>query len=320
MRSLSALLPALVSALALAQGTTPQTISVFYPANAHTLTAGSNTTLTAKGGGSGNLVTFASTTPAICTIGTSTAGASNTSTATLSAVASGECIITASQAGNAQYAAAQPIDVQLTLGGQPQLYFVHQDHLGSPRVVTQASGNVRVWEWKNADAFGNNLPDENPTGLATAFKYHLRFPGQYFDQETGTHYNYFRDYDPSVGRYIQSDPIGLAGGIGLYVYARSNSLQLIDPFGETPLEPIPPPVPGKPWSPPDPPPTKPIRPIPEPLKQKVPEKPGSGCSAVFRACLTGCMRAPVPCPPPVKTSFCVSFCVTTFIVCQIMGP
>jgi RHS repeat-associated protein len=91
-----------------------------------------------------------------------------------------------------------------------------------------------VWEWKNADAFGNNLPDENPTGLATAFKYHLRFPGQYFDQETGTHYYYFRDYDPAIGRYVQSDPIGLMGGEVTYGYVFNSPITMVDPSGLAP--------------------------------------------------------------------------------------
>jgi len=88
-----------------------------------------------------------------------------------------------------------------------------------------------VWEWKNDDAFGNNAPNEDPSATGTAFKYNLRFPGQYFDSETNTNYNYFRDYDPALGRYVQTDPIGQLGGLNLYSYVRSNPISLIDPLG-----------------------------------------------------------------------------------------
>jgi RHS repeat-associated protein len=118
-----------------------------------------------------------------------------------------------------------------------QLYFIHPDHLNTPRVITNQSGQA-VWQWDNLDPFGNNAPVENPSGLG-AFTCNLRFPGQYFDRETNLHYNYFRDYDPGIGRYVQSDPIGLKGGINTYGYVYSNPLSFTDRTGEIPALAIP---------------------------------------------------------------------------------
>lgn len=69
------------------------------------------------------------------------------------------------------------------------------------------------------------------TAISTTSASGKVFPGQYYDQETGLHYNYFRYYDPETGRYITSDPIGLAGGINPYIYANANPLLFIDPYG-----------------------------------------------------------------------------------------
>jgi RHS repeat-associated protein len=87
-----------------------------------------------------------------------------------------------------------------------------------------------VWRWDQAEPFGVNVPDENPSGLG-AFDLPLRFPGQYADKETNLSYNYYRDYDPSIGRYRQSDPIGLNGGINTYAYVGGNPVGGIDPLG-----------------------------------------------------------------------------------------
>jgi RHS repeat-associated protein len=87
-----------------------------------------------------------------------------------------------------------------------------------------------VWRWDQQEPFGNNVPDENPSGLGV-FDLPLRLPGQYFDKETNLHYNYYRYYDASLGIYDQSDPIGLRGGLNTYAYVSSNPLGAIDPFG-----------------------------------------------------------------------------------------
>jgi len=112
---------------------------------------------------------------------------------------------------------------------QAQLHFVHADHLNTPRAVTNQAQQV-VWRWENQEPFGKSLPEENPSGLGS-FEFNLRFPGQYFDAETGLFYNYFRDYDPQTGRYVQSDPIGLAGGLNTYAYVDNDPLTDSDPYG-----------------------------------------------------------------------------------------
>jgi len=77
--------------------------------------------------------------------------------------------------------------------------------------------------------------DYEPFGKATikvsTIENNLRLPGQYFDRETGMHYNYFRDYEPTTGRYIETDPMGLDGGLNLYSYVNGNPVSLTDIYG-----------------------------------------------------------------------------------------
>jgi RHS repeat-associated protein len=109
-------------------------------------------------------------------------------------------------------------------GAQPaNLLYVHADHLGSPQKLTDAS-QATVWDGV-FDPFGEEVAI---TGLAAM---PMRFPGQYADDETGFSYNYFRDYEPTLGRYVQSDPIGLKGGPNAFLYVLGNPIRFIDPSG-----------------------------------------------------------------------------------------
>lgn len=133
------------------------------------------------------------------------------------------------KATDSKSATATSTTVTVTVTKVVKAYYIDVDHLNTPRAVTNSTG-AAVWTWDNVDPYGANVPNENPGGLG-AFAFNLRFPGQYFDKETSTHYNYFRDYDPAVGRYVESDLIGLGGGVNTYTYVNGNSLSFIDPFG-----------------------------------------------------------------------------------------
>ena len=99
-------------------------------------------------------------------------------------------------------------------------YYYINDHLGAPQIITDDSGSV-VWQ-------AEYLPFGKVNISVAQIENNLRFPGQYFDAETGLHYNWNRYYDPETGRYIAADPIGLGGGINLYRYANANPANWYD--------------------------------------------------------------------------------------------
>ena len=119
----------------------------------------------------------------------------------------------------------------IMLNGQPlamvtsdnSIYYYHNDHLGTPQKMTNASGTV-VWA-------ADYLPFGQADVTIETIENNLRFPGQYYDQETGLHYNWHRYYDPKTGRYLTPDPIGLDGGINLFTYVLNDPINLVDPLG-----------------------------------------------------------------------------------------
>jgi RHS repeat-associated protein len=116
---------------------------------------------------------------------------------------------------------------------QDRLLYLHTDHLGTPRRATD-SAKRSVWQWES-DAFGTTAAQQDPDADSKATVINLRFAGQYFDAESGLHQNWHRTYDPSLGRYISSDPIGLDGGLNTYGYVGQSPLVLVDPNGLCPV-------------------------------------------------------------------------------------
>jgi RHS repeat-associated protein len=133
-----------------------------------------------------------------------------------------------------------PMPIAAVINGNT--YAVHSDHLNTPRRLSNEASQP-AWQWRYS-AFGEEepttaakrfsgpetVPSTGATGISEV-KFNLRYPGQYTDAESGLFYNGFRTYIPTVGRYTQSDPIGLAGGWNRFGYVDANPLNYADPSG-----------------------------------------------------------------------------------------
>lgn len=117
----------------------------------------------------------------------------------------------------------QPVAIIDREKNRTSVTWLHGDHLGTPHVATDAAGRP-VWR-ADFEAFGRVVRERG------SFRQPLRFAGQYHDTETGLHDNYLRSYDPGAARYLEPDPLGLAGGLNPWAYADGNPLMGTDPLG-----------------------------------------------------------------------------------------
>ena len=123
-----------------------------------------------------------------------------------------------------------PVATLRPFGSTVAVYYIHTDHLGTPRQISSATNGSLVWTW-DPNSFGSAAATSILTGSDT-FTFNLRFPGQYYQSETGFIYNYYRDYIPGTGTYVEPDPIGLAGGsYSTYAYVGGNPVGRSDPLG-----------------------------------------------------------------------------------------
>ena len=114
--------------------------------------------------------------------------------------------------------AERPLTVieHAALANPPRSLHLQHDHLGTPRLARNDAGVIQ-WRW-DSDGYGTTTPTHDPDGDGKATVINLRFPGQYYDQESGLYYNWNRYYSPRLGRYLSPDPIGIEGGPNGYAY------------------------------------------------------------------------------------------------------
>jgi RHS repeat-associated protein len=201
------------------------TVAIIIPTAGATFTAPATITVTATAADADGTITKVDFYQGTTLIGTATASPYTISWTNVAAGSYSLTAIATDNLGGTATSAAVAITVSVARAN----YFIHTDHLNTPRLVADATGTT-VWRWDQSEPFGVNVPDENPSGLG-AFNLPLRLPGQYYDKESALHQNMSRDYDPSLGRYTRSDPLGLAAGPNNYSYVNSDPMSLIDPLG-----------------------------------------------------------------------------------------
>ncbi|SBT04402.1 hypothetical protein ACCAA_1350001 [Candidatus Accumulibacter aalborgensis] len=215
---------------------TPPTVSLSAPAAKQSFTAPATITVSAEAADTTGKITEVAFYQGSTPIGSATSAPYRI---TWSNVPVGNYVLKAratDSGGATTWSAEVPITVA---AGGVKIYYLHHDHLNTPRLVTDETNKV---VWRNTplgEPFGMGLPEEDPDGDGQAFTLNLRFPGQYADRESSLNYNYFRDsYFPDLGRYGQSDPIGINGGANTYSYVGGNPLLFSDPSGLCPLCPL----------------------------------------------------------------------------------
>jgi RHS repeat-associated protein len=205
----------------------PPTVSIANPTDGASFTAPATIALTVSASdldGAVASVTFLQGTTAIGTVSVAPFTFNWTN------VAAGSYAVTAVATDNAGASTTSTaINITVT-SGIAQIYYIVPDQLNTPRAIQDQTANV-VWKWDQQEPFGASQPNADPDGDGISFDFPLRFPGHYADRETNLAYNYYRDYDSSVGRYVKSDPMGLLGGINLYTYVRNGPLLALDLYG-----------------------------------------------------------------------------------------
>ena len=219
------------------------------PANVYTSTSTSQATVsigmaTATDNVDG-IVAVTNNAPATYPIGvttvtyTSTDLAGNTATATQNIYVSYSSTVGGGTGGGSGGTTTPPPAGGGATVGMEAVYWHHNDHLGTPQALTDING-TKVWEMSQTP-FGIATVNEDVDGDGITVTNNFRFPGQYYDSETGLNYNYFRTYDPILGRYTQSYPIGLLASMNTFGYVSGNPMYFTDPlglaqFGYRPLE------------------------------------------------------------------------------------